>query len=134
MHPFNEHEWRLQCDEAGAFADFCASVAAHFWSAQLRRIGVLNDELIRLGYLPAIDVASLSASLAATVRDRKMREALLPGLNHLPREHQARAQAIAKEYGFITQQEFDQTWLATPRATVEDQPAMQNLACRISGR
>lgn len=106
MHPFDEAHWRRNCEQAIEFADFCTVVSAQLWKRKLERIALLDAEVVRISGAHAIDVAELSAMLASTVWNHKLHETLVQGLQELPPEHVAKAEAIAREYGYIEAQEL----------------------------
>ena len=106
MHTFDEAQWRKNCEQAIEFADFCTAVSAQVWKRKLERIALLDAEVVRTSGTHAIDVADLSAMLASTVWNHKLHETLVQGLQEMPREHVAKAEAIASEYGYTTAQEL----------------------------
>ncbi|MEG1454075.1 MAG: hypothetical protein RSC66_00645 [Comamonas sp.] len=106
MHLFNEAQWRRNCEQAMEFADFCTAVSAQVWKRKLDRIALLDAEVVRISGEHAINVADLSAALAATVWNHKLHETMVLRLQEMPLEHQVKAQAIAREYGYIHSQEL----------------------------
>lgn len=106
MHPFEEAQWRMYCEKAIEFADFCTAVSAQVWKRKVERIAQLDEEVVRISGEHAINVADLSAALAATVWNHKLHETLVQVLQEMPLEHLAKAEAIAREYGYINAQEL----------------------------
>jgi hypothetical protein len=118
MHPFNEAQWRRNCEKAIEFADFCTAVSAPMWKRKLDRIAQLDAEVVRISGEHAINVAALSAALAATVWNHKLHETLVQGLQEMPLEHLAKAEAIAREYGYINAEELRRSACCQRRRTV----------------
>ena len=118
MHPFDEAQWRRNCEKAIAFADFCTAVSAQMWKRQLDRIFLLDAEVVRISGEHAINVADLSAALAATVWNHKLNETLVQRLQEMPLEHLAQALAIAREYGYTNARELRQKTFCQCRSDV----------------
>jgi len=106
MHSFNEAQWRSTCEKAVEFADFCTAVSAPMWKRKLDRIAQLDAEVVRISGEHAINVADFSAALAATVWHHKLHETLVQELQEMPLAYLAKAEAIAREYGYINAQEL----------------------------
>ena len=107
MHTFNEAQWRLDCEKAVVLSKFCTDVAVEMRQRRMQQVAAINKTPERQTAEYAVAVALLNASLPATVWSHQLHAVVSRQIENLALDHQPQAESIAREYGYLTEDELD---------------------------